>query len=63
MEVETWFLGYNMYADKDLDMPDRNLWRITADHENNFLFVYIFSVWKNKVIHLLTQKVVCSLSK
>ena len=50
MEVETWFLGYNMYVDKELDMPDRNLWRITADHENNFLFVYIFSVWKNKII-------------
>ena len=37
-----------MYLDKELDMPDQNLWRITADHENNFLFVYIFSVWKNK---------------
>ena len=39
--------------DKEIDIPDWNLLclrRITADHVNNFLFVYIFGEWKNKMI-------------
>ena len=47
-----WCLPWMIIIDKELDMSDWNLlWqrRITADQNNNFLFVYIFSVWKNKI--------------
>ena len=45
--------------DKDTDLPDWNLsrlWRITADHVNNILFLYTDSMYKNNFI----QNVECA---
>ena len=43
------------FIDKEIDMPNWifvRLKRIKADNVNNFLFVYIIRMWKNKITNL-----------